>query len=134
MHQPIITKTITGEISKKRKPVLSPKSPSAISPDRLLRRPKNKQLAAAVVRGLQADAARAVDMQDVVMQDVSEYYGLAEPEPMDTREDYEWDYPGFDGYLLQEFENKRGMFPEMELSKENQVLYALGIINEYGIA
>ncbi|ESZ94640.1 hypothetical protein SBOR_4987 [Sclerotinia borealis F-4128] len=113
----IVNKTIAGGISKKmKKSGLSPKSPSAISPDRLLRGPKSRQLAA-LLRGIQA----------VEMQNVLEYFGPAEPEPMDTREDYEWDCPGFDGYLLQEYSAKIRQFPEMALSAEAQILYALGL-------
>ncbi|KAJ8071699.1 hypothetical protein OCU04_002016 [Sclerotinia nivalis] len=68
-HHPILTKTISGEISKKtKKPIFSAKSPSAKSPTQFLRRPSGKQRTA-LLRGLQT----------VEKQNVSKFRGPAVP-------------------------------------------------------
>ncbi|RAL66277.1 hypothetical protein DID88_005948 [Monilinia fructigena] len=105
-HSPIITRKIGGGILKRRKSMLSPKSSSVITPDRRPRLPRSKQHAA-LLRGLQGfvmqnmsgycGRAELDQTEDVMMKDMSVFYDLTEPDTMDTREDYEWDFPGFDG-------------------------------------
>lgn len=92
-HSPIISKTIGGGISKRRKSVLSPKSPSAITPDRRLRLPKSRQ-SATLLRGIQVFVMQNVlgycgraepePMEDVIMEDMSVFYDFVEPDAMDT--------------------------------------------------
>ncbi|KAB8303243.1 hypothetical protein EYC80_004688 [Monilinia laxa] len=142
-HSPIITKTIGGGILKRRKSMHSPKAPSAITSDRRPRLPRSKQRAT-LLRGIQGfvmqnmsgycGRAELEETEDVMMEDMSVFYDLTEPETMDTREDYEWDFPGFDGYLLQEYEAKIEQFPEMWMSAEDQVAYLRGKLTAEGIA
>ncbi|QSZ33844.1 hypothetical protein DSL72_005417 [Monilinia vaccinii-corymbosi] len=138
-HSPTIKKTIGGGILKRRKSALSPKSPSAITPNRHPRRPQSKQLAS-LLRGIQGAVEHNVSeycgcaepelTKDIIMEDMSDFSDFAEhfavPDAMDLREDYEWDFPGFDGYLLQEYKAKIEQFPEMWMSALDRVDYILG--------
>ncbi|KAF7956661.1 hypothetical protein EAE96_003995 [Botrytis aclada] len=129
---------------KKAKPVLLPKfpkcphSPLAISESRLLLRPNGKGLAALgrevakfgvanVLRSLESDAMDTVSIYSCVpykLLVVSLVY----------REDYDWNYDGFDEYLREEHNAKCARFPEMDLEPETLILYYKGEVNEYGIA
>ncbi|KAF7901041.1 hypothetical protein EAF00_003262 [Botryotinia globosa] len=129
---------------KKAKPVLlpnfpkCPKSPLAISDSRLLQRPNGKGLVALgrevvkfgvanVLRSLESDAMDTVSIHSCVpykLLVVSLVY----------REDYDWNYDGFNGYLLEEHRAKCAQFPEMDLEPETLILYYKGEVNEYGIA
>ncbi|APA05450.1 predicted protein [Sclerotinia sclerotiorum 1980 UF-70] len=107
----------TTPITSPLKPSL--KSPSDPSPDRHLHRPNGKF--APLIRMI-----RIIGMQGVQR--------CCETDEMDTDEDYEWNYPGFNGYLLEEFSAKRRQFPEMGLDKVALATYRAGEVNEYGIA
>ncbi|TGO42535.1 hypothetical protein BHYA_0007g00340 [Botrytis hyacinthi] len=120
--------TFSGVVKNKKeaKPVLlpnfpkCPKSPLAISESRLLQRPNGKGL---VALG-----------QEVVKFGVANVLRSLESDAMDTREDYDWNYDGFNGYLLEEHNAKSAQFPEMDLEPETLILYYKGEVNEYGIA
>ncbi|TGO61848.1 hypothetical protein BCON_0024g00500 [Botryotinia convoluta] len=138
--------TFSGVVKNKKeaKPVLlpnfpkCPKSPLAISESRLLLRPNGKGLVALgrevvkfgvanVLRSLESDLMDTVSIYSCVpykLLVVSLVY----------REDYGWNYDGFNGYLLEEHNAKRAQFPEMDLEPETLILYYKGEVNEYGIA
>ncbi|TGO88137.1 hypothetical protein BPOR_0181g00080 [Botrytis porri] len=111
---------------KEAKPVLlenfpkCPKSPLAISENRLLQRPNSKGLLALG--------------REVVKFGVGNVLRSLESDAMDTREDYDWNYDGFNGYLLEEHNAKCVQFLEMDLEPETLILYYKGEVNEYGIA
>ncbi|KAF5874516.1 uncharacterized protein Bfra_004526 [Botrytis fragariae] len=138
--------TFSGVVKNKKeaKPVLipnfpkCPNSPLAISESRLLLRPNGKGLVALgrevvefgvanVLRSLESDAMDTVSIYSCVpykLLVVSLVY----------REDYDWNYEGFNGYLLEEHNAKCAQFPEMDLEPETLILYYKGEVNEYGIA
>ncbi|KAF7887008.1 uncharacterized protein EAF02_003655 [Botrytis sinoallii] len=138
--------TFSGVVKNKKeaKPVLLPnfpkypKSPLAISESRVLQRPNGKGLVALgrevvrfgvanVLRSLESDAMDTVSIHSCVpykLLVVSLVY----------REDYDWNYDGFNGYLLEEHRAKCVQFPEMDLEPETLILYYKGEVNEYGIA
>ncbi|TGO22823.1 hypothetical protein BPAE_0154g00340 [Botrytis paeoniae] len=96
-----------------------PKSPLAISESRLLLRPNGKGL---VALG-----------REVVKFGVANVLRSLESDAMDTV-NYDWNYDGFNGYLLEEHNAKCAQFPEMDLEPETLILYYKGEVNEYGIA
>ncbi|KAF7931650.1 uncharacterized protein EAE98_004386 [Botrytis deweyae] len=120
--------TFSGVVKNKKeaKPVLlpnfpkCPKSPLAISESRVLQRPNGKGL---VALG-----------REVVRFGVANVLRSLESDAMDTSEDYDWNYDGFNGYLLEEHRAKCVQFPEMDLEPETLILYYKGEVNEYGIA
>ncbi|KAF7872641.1 hypothetical protein EAF04_003558 [Stromatinia cepivora] len=117
---PPTSPSATSSTTSSKPPLEIPfKSPTNPSPDRHLHRPNGKF--APLLRMIQI-----IGIQNVQR--------CCEPDKMDTEEDYEWDYPGFNGYLLEELCVKRMQFPEMELTKEALLLYYAGEVNEYGIA
>ncbi|TEY33268.1 hypothetical protein BOTCAL_0689g00040 [Botryotinia calthae] len=120
--------TFSGVVKNKKeaKSVLVPnyskcsRSPPAISTDRLLLRPNGKGL---VALG-----------REVVKFGVGNVLRSLESDSMDTTEDYDWSYDGFNGYLVEEHRAKCVQFPEMDLEPEALILYYKGEVNEYGIA
>ncbi|TGO70357.1 hypothetical protein BOTNAR_0001g00320 [Botryotinia narcissicola] len=120
--------TSSGVVKNKKeaKPVLLPNFPKcpksllAISESRLLQRPNGKGL---IALG-----------RELVKFGVANVLRSLESDAMDTREDYDWNYDGFNGYLLEEHNAKCAQFPEMDLEPETLILYYKGEVNEYGIA